>query len=101
MAEYIDKGLLKENVLKTYMTVWEESTKEYGKQIVVAIQDLEYLPVSDVAPVKHGKWNCQEDIYGDSTYICSYCGEPWILLTGAPESNNMNYCPCCGAKMDL
>ena len=48
---------------------------------------------------KRGRWVEEEDVFGDTTYVCSVCGEPWTLIEGTPAENNMYYCPNCGAKM--
>ena len=45
---------------------------------------------------KKGQW---EDFDDDNSYLCTSCGEIWILNDGTPEENNMNYCPKCGADM--
>ena len=45
---------------------------------------------------KKGQW---EDFDYDNSYLCTSCGEIWILNDGTPEENNMNYCPNCGADM--
>lgn len=66
-----------------------------------ALKIIRNITAADVAPVVHGKWT-EEDIGdGDMIYICSACGETWLLNSGTPKDNNMNYCPMCGAKMDL
>ena len=53
---------------------------------------------SDVAPVRHGYWieQCEESLYS-----CSACGTEWITIEGTPKENDMDFCPHCGAKMDL
>ena len=58
-------------------------------------------PTVDAVPVKHGRWIYKPNVYDDSTYECSECGEPWTLIEGTPQENGMKYCPNCGAKMDL
>lgn len=57
----------------------------------------------DVQPVKHGYWEEVTDYggWGDTHYRCSVCSEEWYLEDGKPKDNNMNFCPRCGAKMDL
>ena len=50
---------------------------------------IEDMPAADVAPVRHGRWKR----YGKNLGECSECGE--IV------SVRNNYCPNCGAKMDL
>ena len=46
---------------------------------------------------KHGEWK----EWDEDTWSCSVCGEPWMLISGTPRSNGMNYCPHCGAKMEV
>lgn len=48
---------------------------------------------------KKGKWLYKPNEYDDDTYECSQCGEPWTLIDGTPEENNMKFCPNCGADM--
>lgn len=48
---------------------------------------------------KTGHWIEQED-YGEIYYCCTICGEPYVTIEGTPKDNQMNYCPCCGAKME-
>ena len=54
---------------------------------------------SDVAPVRHGRWiNAYPDIEPNPMFmygICSECGFEQGI------SKYLNYCPNCGAKMDL
>ena len=60
------------------------------------------IPAADVVEVRHGRW-IPSDMGGgepDEAYICSECGEPWILIDGTPAENNMRYCPACGCRMD-
>ena len=63
---------------------------------MVRLIDLQMLmPTVDAAPVKHGRW---ED-YGH----CSCCGWGWsdLVYDRTEQMSRMNYCPCCGACMDL
>ena len=56
-------------------------------------------PAADVAPVRHGRW-LGWGKSGTPTYenygTCSVCGEDAEIYT-----EHRNYCPNCGAKMDL
>ena len=45
--------------------------------------------LADVAPVRHGKWEMNDD------YTCSLCGYRMVIGDGA-----YRYCPNCGARMD-
>ena len=50
----------------------------------------------DAVPVRHGRWNCSDDVY--ETAICSCCGwdttEPWVHI-----KEWFQFCPHCGADM--
>ena len=63
------------------------------------------IPAADVAPVRHGRWDDIPNAYmsvvsktgayhGNAT-TCSVC------LDVNPNAFKTNYCPNCGAKMDL
>lgn len=61
-----------------------------------AIQCVKAIPAADVAEVRHGRW---VNTHSDSEFAqCSLCKYPvyaaWIW-------NLTNYCPNCGAKMNL
>ena len=62
-------------------------------------RNVKEIPAADVVPVVHGEWKYDENDYDDLTYSCSVCGEPWTLIDGTPQDNQMHYCPNCGAKM--
>lgn len=55
------------------------------------------LPAVDAAPVVHGRWR-QDD---EDAWTCTACGNIWTFLDGGPNENNANYCPMCGAKMNV
>lgn len=58
-----------------------------------------YIIASDVAPIRHGRWiNAYPNIESNPMFmygICSECGFEQGI------SKYLNYCPNCGAKMDL
>lgn len=56
--------------------------------------------LSDAQTVRHGRWITEDEYYVDDTYICSACGYEFVITDGDLESNELNYCPGCGAKMD-
>ena len=68
---------------------------------VVDKSDIDNAPTIDAVPVVHGRWEYSENIYDESTWVCSICKEPWTLIDGTPQENGMKYCPNCGKKMDL
>lgn len=66
------------------------STKSVLKKIIRS------APVADAEPVVHGRWISDGDGY-HWTYNCSICA--W--KDGYPFNERHNFCPHCGAKMDL
>ena len=89
MEEYIERAAIKK-LLERYGATDD------------AMALIDTIPATDVVEVRHGRW-IPSDMGGgepDEAYICSECGEPWILNEGTPEENNMRYCPACGARMD-
>ena len=99
MTEYIKKSDAEAALLdlrKGYRRVDEKCA------VGGCILEIRDLPAEDVEPVKHAEWipiwDCDPDdgskwIIG---YQCSSCDGcvGWL-------DNNYNYCPYCGAKMDL
>lgn len=55
------------------------------------MREITEFPAADVAPVRHGKWECLDAEIG--LFLCSTC-KCKILLTKA------TYCPNCGACME-
>lgn len=65
-------------------------------------QMVEDFPPVDVAPVKHGKWERDHTDMKDRNFDvvrCSTCGYKAYAIS--VHIRNGNYCPVCGAKMDL
>ena len=77
MAEYIDRKALRDALYDA------DAITMNGVKI------LNQFPAADVAPVRHGRWKR----YGRNLGECSNCGEIVNI--------RYNYCPNCGAKMDL
>ena len=90
MARYID--MEKINVSE-YVVVWECNCSENGRQMVMAVDDLQYLPTADVQEVKHGKWVLAYNPYR-TEYFCDNC------RMGVRQYQDQPYCSECGAKMD-
>ena len=65
--------------------------------LFAASNELDDIPASDVAPVRHGRWIYAKTYYDADECNCSLCGQ---LMTTAIHKR-MNFCPNCGAKMDL
>ena len=94
MAEYIKKSYAVDAVLDVYYNTSDIDLS--GEKFEAAILK---IPAADVAPVRHGRW-LGWGKSGTPTYenygTCSVCGEDAEIYT-----EHRNYCPNCGAKMDL
>ena len=97
MAEAIDRDdiLILLDKQRTYETM-EGRNRQYYKGIRDAMKIVEKAPVLHVAQIDHAKW---EYIPCDGKFrailVCSRCRR------NVGEYNRFNYCPHCGAKMDL
>ena len=83
MAEYVSK----QDVLQMI-----ESDAMWSRCFDVLYDDIQNMPHADVAPVRHGRWLCV-DTDTEEFFLCNRCKER--------EYWESNYCPNCGAKMDL
>lgn len=85
-------------VLREYMT-------EYRKSVLRIVDE---QPTVDAVEVVHGRWECAYDeIMGETEVICSNCKDTrtingcFVTTEGESCYFEDNYCPNCGAKMDL
>lgn len=84
MSEYIDRQSLINRL--------NQSAAEYYSWAVERVIELE--PAADVAPVRRGYWKRDRD----NRPTCSECyEEPYRKSDYCPP----NYCPNCGAKMEV
>ena len=99
MKEYIERNaLIAElkhdlyNDVNMYSSHTEKEIRD--DKIYFAIDALESAPVADVKEVIHGEWKVDSYTakYGNP-YRCSECREE--------HADTYQYCPNCGAKMDL
>lgn len=85
MAEYIERDAAIRALLN-------DSPKQVSYSREDAADCIRYMDAADVAPVRHGRWIDVREYCGD--YMCSNCETLY-------STNKFNYCPNCGAKMDL
>ena len=85
MAEYVER----EKVLSKAAPV------EGCFSDMISAYDVIMLPAADVAPVRHGRWGTHSD--RPDSLICSVCNCGFDMWKHDPH----NYCPNCGAKMDM
>ena len=88
MSDYIAR-----EEAKTALNIEAEISTAAQKALEDAIDG---IPAADVAPVVHGRWISDGDGY-HWTYNCSICA--W--KDGYPFNERHNFCPNCGARMDL
>ena len=115
MAEYIERGEAKQFFNLNFGDV---------SHAIIAARLLDEIPAADVAPVRHGRWIEHEET-PDDAYLhhkCSECNvnapfdynmrEDWDegmdgewdslgLVDDGINEHLTDYCPNCGAKMDL
>lgn len=92
MAEYIDRNLC-------------ELLAEYDQYytLVVPLSKIRKLPAADVAPVVHGKWieEKYETISIERHRKINNIKNKCSICEKSNGRRKTNFCPNCGAKMDL
>ena len=90
MDEYIKREYAVDAVLDVYYDTPDIDLS--GEKFEAAILKIQ---AADVAPVRHGRWGTHSD--RPDSLICSVCKCGFDMWKHDPH----NYCPNCGAKMDL
>lgn len=91
MAKYVDINAAKEAVRRAECDAnWYE--RRFDAEFIE--NALDFVPVADVTPVVHGRWETSSD--RPDSLICSVCKCGFDMWKHDPH----NYCPNCGAKMD-
>ena len=85
MAEYINREAAIKSLLNDCLGQVNYSREDAADCIF-------WLEAADVAPIRYGKWLHHTLIDGHINAECSECHKVRIID---------NYCPNCGAKMDL
>lgn len=97
MADYIEREYLLNAMENKECAICSPAQRPFmcgSCPLGSAFELVEEFPAADVQPVVHGKW--VNDIQ------CSNCG--WYMeddVTISPMMVFFDYCPHCGAKMDL
>jgi len=91
MAEYIEREAL---MIALCKEIIGDGDYYNGKDDMQdEIRDMvSRFPAADVAPVRHGRWKDNK---------CTACGEEAFCYGERPYHLRTNFCPMCGAKMDL
>lgn len=74
-----------------------ENAQAWSWSMNTLYEEMQALPVEDVAPVVHGRW-LESVSFESGFWVCSNCG----FVSEAIAAHKLyNYCPVCRAKMDL
>lgn len=108
MDEYIDCELLKKRFRKRLDWLKKDIHDEYSGALYDCCEYdtklIDEIPVADVAPVVHGRWELEYETYGKMR--CSVCKKEALIKKAIGDVGvvtiyvDSNYCPNCGAKMD-
>ena len=93
MDGYIDREELMKFPIRHNHYDKEHGNKRFIYGIETVLEYAESLPAADVAPVRHGQWECNKP--------CPVCGEDRFKGLDADIWADWEppYCPNCGAKM--
>ena len=117
MAEYIERDAAIRALLN-------DSPEQVSYSRENAADCIRYMDAADVVPVRHGRWileahdervNYRWNVTAECSECCNEKKEIWagffayivpsiarsVALTSAKRVKLSNYCPNCGAKMDL
>lgn len=97
MAEYIEREAAVNAIIAIMPSMSTPDGHGERDDLVLAaqemcednIREINNIPAADVTPVVHGRW----EPYRKNLGKCSECGEVVQIRS--------NYCPNCGANMDL
>lgn len=98
MAEYIERGALKEYLYGGKFQEGCTGCDEPGEGCIECIVDeIDNFPAADVAPVRRGYWKPAGFTFMGESADCSECG--YRIATRL--SRDWNCCPRCSAKMEV
>ena len=98
MAEYIEKQTLQAKLnRKKAGPATKRYTDGWNDAILMVKSMIHSETAADVAQVRHGRWVWHSEERG---YLCSECGSG-CLLNYESDWHKSDWCPHCGAKMDL
>ena len=105
MAEYVERSYIRK------MAMFEMAyTMETETDAAVVLRMIDDAPAADVAPVVHGRWEWFDEDKGTPLtgyerewgWRCSRCKHELPDDYDGPDYRPMlDYCPNCGAKMDI
>ena len=105
MAEYKERKALREafdNADADVVEEYEDGDCDWGFGRQNILEVINSVPSADVATVRHGRWDSSGKYRFIDNSVAVRCTECGCSLS-EPEYRKYvwNYCPVCGAKMDL
>lgn len=95
MTDYIERDRLMSEIEKSIDVAAQNERFDVAASFL-AMQEIVYeAPAADVRPVVKGRWVDEPD--SNRMCTCSVCGQ-WITKE---LSDCFNYCPTCGADMNV
>ena len=93
MAQYIEREKVLEIAKDKYYSDFHKSMAD-----LTSLRELlEDSPTADVVEVRHSYWQCSNVRMSSRDITCRYCHRTETISNG---SEDFEYCPHCGAKMD-
>ena len=86
--DYVERNKIMEALLDWAVCLNNPDTLSRSDALFI----IDNVEAADVAPVVHGEWLCAETD-DEQFFLCSVCNDK--------EYWESNYCPNCGAKMDM
>ena len=96
------KRLIDANVLVEGLELLAKYEDSFRQTVILGVvRTVKNTPTVDAVEVVHGEWSTIEDDYCGLTALqCSECNQEY-WFEDEPPIKIYNYCPNCGAKMDL
>ena len=98
--EYIEREVISEGIRKYYYKNPPNSSYQEGFDhgLDKAQRVILDAPAADVVEVRHGRW---VSVQHKLARVCSVCNRDEPYKFADVDADVYNYCPNCGAKMDL
>ena len=98
--EYVEREVISEGIRKYYYKNPPNSSYQEGfdRGLDKAQRVILDAPAADVVEVRHGRW---VSVQHKLARVCSVCNRDEPYKFADVDADVYNYCPNCGAKMDL
>lgn len=98
MAEYVERDVALKEIFSVYEREFPTASGAFDEFVTKTIPNiLTYISSADVAPVRRGQWKPAGLTFMGESVDCPECG----YRIAASIGRGWNYCPNCGAKMEV